>query len=515
MLFAYESIAAASVPRWGMWLTICGSALTLALQLGLIHGILITRLRLQPFVVTLCGLMIYRSLSRWLTADDTKGFGIEYNDSLRLLATGKPCTIAFLLMIAGALLTIASLFVSLGHLIRGRNSKLLFSGVLLAIGICLTVSGGSRYLDGWEIEEGTPLVKIGNQTISTWTVKLGGEDATIEEQEIAANRPSVYLLNIGRVGTIAALVLAIGLTVGYFFKSQDAQSKRKFLPVIISGILCLICGFIVYQASIIASKHYSLEDFKSDFGVFSSLDVSPKAYFRIKMLLVMASLASFIASIAWLVRCLKRACGVSINGPLSAVATFAVMWWIGAAAPELQKSLVTFPFLIMAAIAAIAWIVLNKTVYGRYLLALGRNEEAARFSGINTDRIVLTAYVVCSGITAIFAILFALDTNSVQPSEFGNFIELYAIAAAVLGGCSLRGGEGAIIGVVIGASIMRILKSSLNLLEISGQLEFAMIGAVILLGALVDEIVRRIVAKRRTVESYADSESETEPVAEG
>ena len=84
----------------------------------------------------------------------------------------------------------------------------------------------------------------------------------------------------------------------------------------------------------------------------------------------------------------------------------------------------------------------NWTARGQYLLALGRNEEAARYSGINTKRMVVLAYVLCALAAGLGGILFALDVNSVQPSGFGNFYELYAIAAAVLGGCSLRGGEG-------------------------------------------------------------------------
>ena len=93
--------------------------------------------------------------------------------------------------------------------------------------------------------------------------------------------------------------------------------------------------------------------------------------------------------------------------------------------------------------------------------------------------------------------LFIFDVNSAQPSDFGNFYELYAIAAAVLGGCSLRGGEGTIFGVVIGAAVMQVLRNSINMLRIPTQLEFAIIGAVILVGVVADELVKRVAAKRR------------------
>ena len=89
-------------------------------------------------------------------------------------------------------------------------------------------------------------------------------------------------------------------------------------------------------------------------------------------------------------------------------------------------------------------------------------------------------------------ILFALDANSIAPSSFGNFFELYAIAAAVLGGCSLRGGEGSIIGVVVGTALMQTLYNSIVLLKIPDELEYAIIGAVILIGVTSDEVIRMI-----------------------
>ncbi|TLD70271.1 ABC transporter permease [Phragmitibacter flavus] len=154
------------------------------------------------------------------------------------------------------------------------------------------------------------------------------------------------------------------------------------------------------------------------------------------------------------------------------------------------------PLLILLGIAVIAAVFLNKTVWGRHLLALGRNEEAARYSGIRTERMTVLAYVLCSLLAGVGGVLFALDVNSVQPAAQGNFYELYAIAAAVLGGCSLRGGEGSVLGVIIGAALMRVLYNAINVLGLSTQLEFAIIGAVILIAVMVDEGVRRVGVRR-------------------
>ena len=167
--------------------------------------------------------------------------------------------------------------------------------------------------------------------------------------------------------------------------------------------------------------------------------------------------------------------------------------------PFIGKFNLPVPFLILLVLAVVAAVFLNRTIYGRYLLALGRNEQAARFSGINTTVMVVLAYVICAVVAGFGGLLFALDSNSIQPASFGNFYELYAIAAAVLGGCSLRGGEGSIFGVMIGAAIMQLLYNSINLLGIPTTLEFAIIGAVILAGVITDEIVKRIAAKRRAV----------------
>ena len=147
-------------------------------------------------------------------------------------------------------------------------------------------------------------------------------------------------------------------------------------------------------------------------------------------------------------------------------------------------------FVILIVVAVIMGFVLHRSVYGRYLYAVGRNEEAARFSGINTRAVITGSYVLAGLLTGISAILFAFFTNLVQPSTQGNFYELYGIAAAVLGGCSLRGGEGSIIGVLIGTALLQVLQNLVNLLGIDSSLNYAVMGAVVLVGVLADQIVK-------------------------
>ena len=162
---------------------------------------------------------------------------------------------------------------------------------------------------------------------------------------------------------------------------------------------------------------------------------------------------------------------------------------------------IPYSFFIFLGVIFTAIIFLNLTVWGRHLQAVGRNEEAARYSGISTHRITTLAYVLCAVLTGLGGVMFAIDSNSIAPSSFGNFFELYAIAAAVLGGCSLRGGEGSILGVVVGTALMQTLYNSIVLLKIPDELEFTIIGAVILFGVAGDELTRMLAAKFRSKEA--------------
>jgi ribose transport system permease protein len=149
------------------------------------------------------------------------------------------------------------------------------------------------------------------------------------------------------------------------------------------------------------------------------------------------------------------------------------------------------PLLLLLAVAGATAVLWHQTVLGRHLFALGRNPEAARLCGVRTGRLTVAAYAACSALAGLGGCLFVLDVNSAQASSFGNFYELYAIAGAVLGGVALRGGEGMVTGVVLGTALMQLLSNTINLVADSNQIEFAVVGAVILAGAMGDEVVRR------------------------
>ncbi len=166
-----------------------------------------------------------------------------------------------------------------------------------------------------------------------------------------------------------------------------------------------------------------------------------------------------------------------------------------------RTSGVPHSFVAFVIVAIIAWFVLHRTVFGRHLFAVGKNEEAARFTGINTSRVIVLAYVICAVLTGLSAVFFAMYTRSIHPASHGNFYELYGIAAAVLGGFSLRGGDGSVVGVVLGVVLLQMLQNLVNLLGIPSSLNFAVMGSVILIGVIADTQVAAYRARRRQARS--------------
>ncbi|WP_412497621.1 ribose ABC transporter permease [Vibrio furnissii] len=143
------------------------------------------------------------------------------------------------------------------------------------------------------------------------------------------------------------------------------------------------------------------------------------------------------------------------------------------------------PVWIMVVVFAAAWYLLNHTRFGRYVYALGGNESATRLSGINVDRVKIGVYAICGLLSALAGIIVTSRLSSAQPTA-GMGYELDAIAAVVLGGTSLMGGKGRIMGTLIGALIIGFLNNALNLLDVSSYYQMIAKAVVILLAVLVD-----------------------------
>ncbi|MCU8508820.1 ribose ABC transporter permease [Vibrio vulnificus] len=143
------------------------------------------------------------------------------------------------------------------------------------------------------------------------------------------------------------------------------------------------------------------------------------------------------------------------------------------------------PVWLMVIVFAAAWYLLNHTRFGRYVYALGGNESATRLSGINVDKVKIGVYAICGLLAALAGIIVTSRLSSAQPTA-GMGYELDAIAAVVLGGTSLMGGKGRIMGTLIGARIIGFLNNALNLLDVSSYYQMIAKAAVILLAVMVD-----------------------------
>ncbi|BCK32923.1 Ribose import permease protein RbsC [Vibrio cholerae] len=143
------------------------------------------------------------------------------------------------------------------------------------------------------------------------------------------------------------------------------------------------------------------------------------------------------------------------------------------------------PVWLMVMVFAGAWYLLNHTRFGRYVYAVGGNESATRLSGINVDRVKIGVYAICGLLAALAGIIVTSRLSSAQPTA-GMGYELDAIAAVVLGGTSLMGGKGRIMGTLIGALIIGFLNNALNLLDVSSYYQMIAKAVVILLAVLVD-----------------------------
>lgn len=156
--------------------------------------------------------------------------------------------------------------------------------------------------------------------------------------------------------------------------------------------------------------------------------------------------------------------------------------WIGAG----SVGVIPVPVIIMIFVFGILYFLLNDTAFGRYIYAVGGNEESARLSGVNTDVIKIKAYVISGIMTAIGAMIVTARLTSAQPGA-GEGYELDAIAAVVLGGTSMLGGQGTILGTVAGALIIGILNNALNLMDVSSYYQTIIKGLVILFAVLLDK----------------------------
>jgi len=189
--------------------------------------------------------------------------------------------------------------------------------------------------------------------------------------------------------------------------------------------------------------------------------------------------------------------------------------------------LVTYPVLICLAVILIAGYVLHFTVFGRYVYAIGGNRDAAEYSGIPVVTVETLTYVISAFTGGLAGVCYASYIGQMS-QQVGIAYELYAIAAAVLGGVSLRGGEGTIVGIIIGSCIMRVIDNGINMFQFfyrSGGMRkiwrldtnwtYIIIGGVILIAVILDQVVHMVQAARRTRRAGAAAAPPSGPTPSG
>jgi len=172
--------------------------------------------------------------------------------------------------------------------------------------------------------------------------------------------------------------------------------------------------------------------------------------------------------------------------------------------------LLPYPALIFLGVIALGTYLLHFTVFGRYVYALGGNRDAAQYSGINVNKVETSTYVISAGLAGVAGVCYAAYIGQMS-QQVGVAYELYAIAAVVLGGCSLRGGEGTVLGIVIGSAMMRVIDNGINMFQLrytdpdgiprlwrlNPNWTFIIVGAVILIAVILDQVVHIVQAARR------------------
>lgn len=305
------------------------------------------------------------------------------------------------------------------------------------------------------------------------------------------------LQNSRQLGTLIGLFVVIfifWLLSPYFFSTSNLvnillQSSINAIiavgmtfVIITAGIDLSVGSIVAFSAVILASAMQS--GIGVPIAILISLIVGTLCGLSNGLLISYGKLPAFIATLGMMSIARGTALLVTQGKPISGFAPeFRFL-----ATGEIFS--IPFPVILMIIIYIVAHIVLKKTLLGRYTYAIGGNEEASHLSGINTKIIKTTVYGISGLLSGFAGVILTARLNSAQPIA-GIMYELDAIAAVVIGGTSLMGGEGKISGTLIGALIMGVLRNGLNLLGVSSFVQQIVIGAVIIIAVLVDMILKK------------------------
>ncbi len=256
--------------------------------------------------------------------------------------------------------------------------------------------------------------------------------------------------------------------------------------VIITGGIDLSVGTVMTLSSVMTAVVITSMGIPTPLGVVVGILTGAFCGFLCGLAIAKMKIPPFIATLAMMMIAKGMALVISGASPIYFTNTpgFSNIA-LGTIIPGVPNGVVIF-----FAAAVIGAIILSKTIIGRYTFALGSNEEATRLSGVNVDSWKIKVYTIAGVFTGIAGVIMASRLNSAQPA-LGMGYELEAIAAVVIGGTSLSGGKGTIVGTVIGALIMSVLTNGLRILSVPQEWQTVVVGFVIILAVYADNLRRK------------------------
>ena len=253
--------------------------------------------------------------------------------------------------------------------------------------------------------------------------------------------------------------------------------------VIVSGGIDLSVGPIAALAAVVAAR-LMVANVPIPLAILAALGVGALCGLFNGMLVAYAGLQPFIVTLG----------GLSLYRALALIFTDGNP--VFGIPPEFRALIngdlmgIPKPVIIVAVIALLCWIVLNKTPLGEYLMAVGGNEEAARIAGVPVARTKISAFVISGVLAAVAALILVGRLGAAEPT-LGTLWELDAIAAAAIGGASLMGGKGSIVGTILGAIILGSLRNGLTLMNVQAFYQLLATGIIIIAAMLIDSATRK------------------------
>lgn len=328
--------------------------------------------------------------------------------------------------------------------------------------------------------------------------------STIPPAREPASRLKAMVLNPQTRQKLLAFASLVVLMVFFGLASPNFLQTENIVAILqataVNGVLAIACTFVIISGgidlsvgtmmtfcSVMAGVFLTYWGLPLPVGIAAAIAFGALAGLTSGVLIARLKIPPFITTLGMMMALKGLALVISGTKPIyfndtegfTAISQDSL---IGALVPAVP---IPNAVLILFLVAALASVVLNRTVLGRYTFALGSNEEAVRLSGVNVTFWKIVVYTVSGGICGIAGLLIASRLNSAQPA-LGQGYELDAIAAVVIGGTSLSGGTGTVLGTIIGALIMSVLTNGLRILSVAQEWQTVLTGVIIILAVYAD-----------------------------